>query len=297
MTDAALDDTIAWALSAVDGAHLVSITGLRDGGPPWLMRYQGRNGEGSAVVRVGGPGAKEPQEIEVRALALARAGGIPVPDVIASSSDDKGALLLVEYVEGSSHQPVQPDPVRLEALGSVAARISAIDPGDVKLPTVTRPIRLVDFDELRSRAQPQPLLEAAAERIGAIAPDDPVGFVHGDLWSGNALWRGAGLAAILDWDCAGLGAAGVDLGSLRCDAAMCYGPEAAAHVLSGWQLEARRPAESLAYWDAVAALSTPPEIDWFAQAIAGMTGRRDLTKDLLRQRRDAFLAHALERLS
>jgi Phosphotransferase enzyme family len=37
---------------------------------------------------------------------------------------------------------------------------------------------------------------------------------------GNTLWRGGELAAVIDWDCAGLGAAGVDLGSVRCDAAM-----------------------------------------------------------------------------
>jgi catechol 2,3-dioxygenase-like lactoylglutathione lyase family enzyme len=68
-------------------------------------------------------------------------------------------------------------------------------------------------------------------------------------------------------------------------------------LLLGWQREAEHPAESLAYWDTVAALSTPPDIDWFSEAIAGMTGRPDLTKELLRERRDAFLADALGRLS
>jgi aminoglycoside phosphotransferase (APT) family kinase protein len=178
----------------------------------------------------------------------------------------------------------------------MAARVSMVDPGSAGLPTVTHPTPDVDFDALRARAQPQPLLAAAQQRVAAIVPDEPVGFVHGDLWSGNTLWRGGELAAVIDWDCAGLGAAGVDLGSVRCDAAMCYGLEAADHVLAGWQREAGRPAELLAYWDAVAALSTPPDIDWFAEAIAGMTGRPDLTRELLRQRRDAFLADALERL-
>jgi hypothetical protein len=37
-----------------------------------------------------------------------------------------------------------------------------------------------------------------------------------------------------------------------------------------------RPAEDVAYWDAVAALSTPPDMGWFAKAIADQ-GRRDLT--------------------
>jgi aminoglycoside phosphotransferase (APT) family kinase protein len=297
VTDAWPDDNIVeWALAAVGGDHLVGMTGLREGGTPWLMRYQASGGQGRAVLRVGAPERAQAQRFEVRGIALARASGIPAPEVIAARADDNAALLLLEYVDGSSHQPVEPDPARLEVLGQVAARIAAADPGDAELPAVTRPIPQVDFEELRAQAPPQPLLALAQERVDAIMPDDPVGFVHGDLWTGNTLWRGAEFAAVIDWDCAGRGAAGVDLGSLRCDAALCYGLEASGHVLAGWHREAERPADSLAYWDAVAALSTPPDIDWFAGAIAGMNGRPDLTKQLLRERRDAFLADALDRL-
>jgi aminoglycoside phosphotransferase (APT) family kinase protein len=298
VTVASPDEMIVqWALGAVGGERLVRMKGLREGGPPWLMRYEAASGTaGSAVLRVGPPETAETQRLEVRGMALARAGGVPTPGVIAARADGKAAVLLIEYVDGSSRQPVEPDQARLEALGRIAARIGAVDPGDAELPTITHPIPQVDFDELRARARPQPHLTAAQERVAAIMPDEPIGFVHGDLWSGNTLWHGDELAAVIDWDCAGLGAAGVDLGSLRCDAAMCYGLEASDLVLAGWQREAGRPAESLAYWDAVAALSTPPDIDWFAEAIADMTGRPDLTRQLLRERRDDFLADALERL-
>jgi aminoglycoside phosphotransferase (APT) family kinase protein len=292
-----IDDTVVeWALAAVGGDHLLGLTGLREGGAPWLMRYQASSGPGRAVLRVGAPETAEDQRFEVRGIALARASGIPAPEVIAARADGNAALLLIEYVEGSSHQPVEPDPARLETLGRIAAQITAVDPGDAELPAVTQPIPGIDFDELRARAQPQPLLALAQERVAAVVPDDPVGFVHGDLWSGNTLWRGTELAAVIDWDCAGRGAAGVDLGSLRCDAALCYGLGAPGHVLAGWQHEAEHPPGSLAYWDAVAALSTPPDIDWFASAIADMNGRPDLTQQILRERRDAFLADALDRL-
>jgi hypothetical protein len=43
-------------------------------------------------------------------LALARAGGVPAPAVIAARADDTAALLLIEYVDGSSYQPAVPDP-------------------------------------------------------------------------------------------------------------------------------------------------------------------------------------------
>lgn len=292
-----LDDAVlAWVLTAVDGDRIVEVKGLRAGGSPWLVRYAAAGHTGTAVLRVGPPGTAKDQQREVRGIELAHGAGIPAAGVIANRVDDEAALLLIEYVDGTSVQPVEPDPVRIAALGAIAARIGAVDHAATTLPTVTHPIPAVDFHELRTRTRPQPLLVAAEERVAATVPDDPIGFVHGDLWSGNTLWRGTELAAVIDWDCAGLGPAGVDLGSLRCDAAMCYGLAAADHVLNGWESAAGRPADSVPYWDVVAALSTPPDIDWFAEAIAGMTGRPDLTKELLRDRRDAFLADALDRL-
>jgi len=236
------------------------------------------------------------QQREALGIELAGSGDVPVAKVIAAQWDEHAAVLLIEYVDGTSCQPVEPDGARLSALGAVAARISAVDARAASLPIVLHPIPSVDFEFLRARSPRQPLLVAAQERVAATSPYDPVGFVHGDLWSGNTLWRDARLAAVIDWDCAGIGAAGIDLGSLRCDAAMSYGLDAADPVLEGWEREAGRSATSVAYWDAVAALSTPPDIDWFAHSIAGMTCRPDLTKELLRERRDAFLADALERL-
>lgn len=142
---------IAWALAAVDADQLVSAISLRDGGPPWLVRCTSASGERSVVVRVGAPDSTETQRFEVLARTCPERRR-PSPVVIASRVDDEAALLLVEYVEGSSYQPDQLEPARLEALGAMAARISAVDARDAELPTVTRPIRLCDFDELRSRA-------------------------------------------------------------------------------------------------------------------------------------------------
>jgi aminoglycoside phosphotransferase (APT) family kinase protein len=120
----------------------------------------------------------------------------------------------------------------------------------------------------------------------------PSGLVHGDLWQGNAVWDGDRLVALIDWDCAGIGPAGVDLSSLRCDAPLCFGLDAADRVLDGWAEAAGRPAEDVAHCDFVAALCTPRDIGWFAESIAGQ-GRPDLSRELLRSRRDEFLEAAL----
>jgi aminoglycoside phosphotransferase (APT) family kinase protein len=134
----------------------------------------------------------------------------------------------------------------------------------------------------------------AEQRAEELPPHDPNVFIHGDLWQGNALWTNNTLTGLIDWDCAGTGSPGIDLGSLRCDAAICFGLEAAQDIQQGWEEAAGRPASEVPYWDVVAALSTPPDMGWFPAAIAGQ-GRPDLTQAVLLRRRDAFLQAALRR--
>jgi thiamine kinase-like enzyme len=141
------------------------------------------------------------------------------------------------------------------------------------------------------------LLRAAEAAVAAIRPEDTrLGLVHGDLWYGNTLWDNGRLTAVLDWDCAGVGPAGIDLGSLRCDAAWCHSLEAAEHVLRGWEAEAGRPASDVPYWDAVAALASPPDMGWFPISMSAQ-GRPDLTREVMLERRDAFLDAALSQLA
>jgi hypothetical protein len=171
MSPVALDHQAQqWVLAQVGARRMVSVTGLRAGGPPWLVHYETSDGTGSAVVRVGDPGAAGEQEREVRGIRLAAAGGVPVADVIATRADENATMLLIEYVRGSSVQPADLDPARPATLGAMAARISRVPVDGVALPTVTHPIPAVDFDELRRQSPPQPLLVTAQERIAASCP-------------------------------------------------------------------------------------------------------------------------------
>jgi hypothetical protein len=77
--------------------------------------------------------------------------------------------------------------------------------------------------------------------------------------------------------------------------ALQYGPDAAAHVLDGWQRERGRQATNVAYWDAVAALNTPTDLDdWepFFDAEGNPLGGPAKTR-----RRDVFLREVLDRLN
>lgn len=117
-------------------------------------------------------------------------------------------------------------------------------------------------------------------------------FVHGDVWWGNTRWDGDACLALIDWKDAGAGNPGVDLGNLRLQMALTYGPDTPEQVLDGWQRESGLGATDLPYWDAVAALNTPA-------VLAGWPGfdRQGNRLDALAvtKRRDAFLRGAIDR--
>jgi aminoglycoside phosphotransferase (APT) family kinase protein len=288
---------LRWAVRiAAPGADVTEVRGLRDGGSPWLVRLSRRGEQRTVVLRVGNTQDPSPLRTEVAALQLAARHDIPAPRLLAAELDGAPPVVLTELLAGSSAIPPGRPTARLRTLAGAAAALHALalDPGPA-LPRRNRPIETVDFAALRRQHAANPLLMEAEERVTdwpAVASNV---FVHGDLWQGNALWTGDALVGLVDWDCAGAGPAGVDLGSLRCDAALCFGLDAADDVQRGWEDAAGRAAEDIAYWDIVAALSTPPDMGWFPEAIAGQ-GRRDLSQQVLLQRRDAFLRGALNRL-
>jgi len=293
--DAAVLD---WA-SVVLNTEVTVLRGLRNGVSPWLLRARDRE----VILRVAPARRAAETATEVAAMTcVARATGatLPVAELLGYDLAEQTGygLMLTARVPGTSVIPPEPDQERLRALGAVAARISSIEltPAPA-LPVRSRPIEPEDFAVARRQQGASDLLRAAEAAVAATRPDDSrPGLVHGDLWYGNTLWDNGRLTALLDWDCAGVGPAGIDLGSLRCDAAWCHGTEAAEHILRGWESEAGRPASDIPYWDAVAALASPPDMGSFPVSMA-LQGRPDLTSEVMLKRRDAFLHAALSQLA
>ena len=291
-------EVLAW-VSAVLGSQVTVLRSLRLGGSPWLLRAGGRD----VVLRaVAGERAGETRTEVAAMTCAARAAvpGLPVAELLGYdlAKQTRYALMLSGHLPGSSVIPAEPDPGRLCALGAAAARISSVRLTPTRaLPVRRGPIEAEDFARMRRDQEMPELLRAAEAAVAAARPgQDRSGLVHGDLWHGNTLWDGDGrLTAVLDWDCAGVGSAGIDLGSLRCDAAWCHGLRAADFVLRGWEAEAGRPASDVAYWDAVAALASPPDMGWFPESMAAQ-GRPDLSGEVMLDRRNAFLAAALSQL-
>lgn len=291
-------EVLNWA-SAVLGSPATVVRGLRDGGSPWLLRV----GDREVILRVAHSGGVAETATEVAAMTLASRvarATLPVAELLGYDLAERTryGLLLTTRVPGTSVIPPEPDPKRLRALGAVAAQISSIQltPAPA-LPFRSQPIEGSDFASMRREQGASDLLRAAEAAVAANPPNDSqLALVHGDLWQGNTLWDDGKLTAVLDWDCAGIGPAGIDLGSLRCDAAWCHGLEAAEQVLHGWETEAGRSASNVPYWDAVAALASPPDMGWFPASMA-LQGRPDLTHEVMLKRRDAFLDAALRQLT
>ena len=103
------------------------------------------------------------------------------------------------------------------------------------------------------------------------------------------------LTGVVDWDSAGVGPAGIDLGLAALRRGHVVRAAGGRAVLAGYEDVLGRPADDVAYWDVVAALCTPPEVDWFVDAVRDQ-GRTDLDQPTLLRRRDAFLRAALDRL-
>jgi aminoglycoside phosphotransferase (APT) family kinase protein len=296
------DALMAWVMSSVaPGCAVEEMVGLRQGGSPWLIRLTG-GAVTEVVLRLGSEADRQGFETEIAALEWANTHAVPAPVLLAanlSGAASSGTLaVLTTALPGTSRLNSAPSARRLRALGEALAVLHQVPaPSTPALPPRTRPIEIVDFDALRRSAPPDPLLERAAEALARRQVRDPFPvFVHGDFWHGNTIWDAGAISGIVDWDCAGVGPPGVDLGSLRCDAALCAGQDGPAEVLAGYERAAGQAAADVAYWDVVAALATPPAMAWFVDAIRDQ-GRTDLDQPTLLARRNTFLRAALEQLA
>jgi len=292
---------------------------MRAGGNPWLLRLADAGGTSEVVLKTGEVTADLDRRqliTTVTALELAADHALPAPRLIAADLDGSAAgtmAVLMTVLPGSSTIPRVTSAARLRALGAAAGALQRVAlaprPG---LELRTGALYDMNFAEWRRSAGTSQLLARAEERIASLpVPDGELVFVHGDLWQGNTIWSGDSCSGMIDWDAAGAGSPGIDLGTLRLDVALFFGSSAlepsegssgpgssaAGEVLAGWQQAAGRQAGHVAYWDVAAALCTVGDMAYCLPGdLVGELGRPDLNAAILTARRDAFLAAALDQL-
>lgn len=277
-----------WAAVAIGaGARVVNVQALHYDQGPWRLSIAYRGRTTDAVLRAPTPRI-DATMVATAAAALEVANQYALPAPRLMDADLQGVVAgvpttLETIAPGTTTWPPPLSAERLRTAGAALACVHAVAMAPREhLPFRPRPIAVDDFaaDRRSGRMPTTRLLRAADELIAThgLPPGEPV-YVHGDVWPGNLVWTGNEITALIDWKTAGVGAPGVDLCELRKQVAITFGPEAPAHVLDGWERATGTRARDVAYWDAVAALNTPTELNGTATA-----------------RRDAFLRAALANL-
>jgi aminoglycoside phosphotransferase (APT) family kinase protein len=278
---------LQWVAEAV-GGEVSSVRALHGDQGPWRIRVEVRARSEQVVLRSITPRIDaELIGTGAAALEVAERHRLAAPRLLAKDLDGQvaGAPATLETViAGTTVWPATASAERLRAAGAALAQVHSIALEPLPdLPLRPRPIAVDDFasDRREGRMPTSSLLRTADDVIRSLAlPQGPTVFVHGDVWPGNTAWTDDITCTLIDWKTAGVGDPGVDIGELRKQMAITYGPEAIAGVVEGWEQASGRRATTIAYWDAVAALNTPTDLG--PQATA---------------RRDEFLRAALDRLS
>ncbi|MEQ4210412.1 aminoglycoside phosphotransferase family protein [Actinopolymorpha sp. B9G3] len=238
---------VRWAQRTLGrNARVVSKTALKlkTTQKTWLLRVEQAHASTSVVLKTspiewysGGPMTEEV------VLPLAEELGLPAPRLLGVDVNEQAEVTVVlsTLLPGDSTLPAEAPLLRLRSLGSAAARLHAIPmsarPG---LPHHKRPVPYDPYvpDRREGKAPTTALLEEADRVVSAMRPPDadPV-LVHGDYHPGNTMWLGDAFVGYIDWDTAGVGRPGIDLGWCRLETALHYSEEAADQILLGWRDE------------------------------------------------------------
>jgi aminoglycoside phosphotransferase (APT) family kinase protein len=215
-------DDLAAALAGIVGAVEVGeVVRLTGGASRETYRFQA---DGRALIlqrqRVG-----HTHDIgtEAAVLRVARAAGVPVAEVVASSSDPGplgAAYMVLEAVEGETiaRRILRDD----EYSGARAVLPAQLGRALAQLHRAGAPAvpGLVETDQVRQYrdlldllGQPHPTFELAFRWLEAHRPPSrPSVLVHGDFRLGNVIVGPEGLRAVLDWELAHVGDPMEDLG-------------------------------------------------------------------------------------
>ena len=221
--------------SWIDGATGVSNVARLSGGASqetWSFDILHPQGNRGAILRRAPPGVGAAParaaglETEAALIRLARAAGVPSPDVlhVLTPDDELGIGFVMGRVEGETiprkilrdkaFEAIRPKLAR--QLGGVLAAIHDL-PRD-RLPTLRSMTAAREIAEMtrdyRAMDWPRPVFDLA---LRWLADHDPgpsaeVTLVHGDFRHGNLMIDADGVQAVLDWELAHLGDPMEDLG-------------------------------------------------------------------------------------
>lgn len=232
---------------------------------------------------------------EFKAIQLANANGVPTPEPLLL--DETGEVLgspgiVTSFVPGELLlEPPAQALAWVRGMASMLARIHTVQFGPVEQEA------LLDADAeaswfARSSEVPAYMTVFAGgdqvwldfrEAYGQRRTVRP-GLVHLDYWSGNILWSGSAISAVLDWEEAAWGDPAIDVAYARMNLALMGLPALMDEFLSAYEVEAGRRLENLGLWELAAAVRPMVDVESW-----------EMTASPQREVLSAFIAAAMER--
>lgn len=234
---------------------------------------------------------------EYHALQLLREHGLPVPTPLLL--DETGDLLglpgiVTGFVEGAQIEP----PTEAQRWGEMAATNARMLARIHQTPFSEADQRFLMDDNvevawfikqgvipdyMRDYPEGEMVWRLVNDRWGQWSPVEPR-FAHTDYWSGNILWQGDQISAVVDWEEAGYGHPAADVAYARMEYFLEGLPDAADVFLQVYEMEAGWKLHDLALFELAASarvMTDPP--GWF-------------TRPHMEERYRKFLADAKQKL-
>ncbi|MBT3269144.1 phosphotransferase [Candidatus Poribacteria bacterium] len=209
---------------------------------------------------------------EFRALQMLREADVPTPEPIWL--DDRGALLGAPAIASGFIDGVEPncdeDAVAYAtAAAAMLARIHRTAICDSDMPILMDGnAECVWFlkagvpDYMHTHPHGELLWHAIAD-MHAQTTSTSRALLHTDFWTGNVLWDGRDIVAVLDWEEAAYGDPAIDVAYCRMDMHLNgMGSAIADQFLRRYEEAAGRPVEHLALWELAAAVRPMHDGEW-----------------------------------
>lgn len=219
-----------------------------------------------------------------RALGLAKAHGVPVPEPIFV--DEVGDVLgvpgiVTRFVEGRQVWNPRNPALWAEGLARLLLRIHAIRPDYEDQRHLFNGLdeglhMLRDDWSRRKKGHPlsADILGALRELRSTIIPVCSV-LVHMDYWHGNVMWHEDRVSAVVDWDFASYGDPAIDVAYFRLNQYLRGTKSTADLFLKFYEEGSGESVRNLGFWElAAAARPLPKPTSWVRQIreVAGLAG-------------------------
>jgi len=227
-----------------------------------------------------------------------RTHGVPVPAPLALDGQARPPRFLVlSYIEGEpDYATKRANPnakISAETLAAIHRAPRENFPG---LPDQNERWQKIVFGEKKpmDSRQDEPRIRKVLKKKWPQRFNKPV-VQHGDFWPGNIIWAYGEIAAVIDWEDAGIGDPLYDLAVSRLDWLWSFGKRPMETFTEAYFEANAVDPKLLPFWDLCAALRP---IDNFTEwaSIWPEVGRPDITEAHMRADHKWFVKQALKRL-